>query len=153
MKPLPHDVDCVMYSEIECEIQNRAPNKDQTLILTGLWKNYLRTQDLFHIYLVDGEWVRTNLSVIFGHGGHGYVHEFIPHAEIWIDTHHWDGCACLNVPQDKSMSEEYKDSTILHEITEYSQMKMGKTFKQAHEQALEAEHQAGILQDSYMEKR
>ena len=150
MKPIPHDSFCSLWNEIELEIQKRASYKDKGFVLTGTWKNYLKTQEHFKIYLVNGEWVRTNLSSIFGHGGHGYVHEFIPHDELWIDTHHTD-CVCRNVSQDKKMSESYRESTIIHEITEYKKMQTGYTFSQAHDLALEAERQAGILEDPYAE--
>jgi hypothetical protein len=147
---IPIDDREITWAEIEASVASRAENKDSNFKLTGPWKTFRETNDGFHVYIVDGEWVRNNLSIIFGHGGHGYVHEFIPHDEIWIDPHHIE-CECENVREDRKMSESYIKSTILHEITEYKEMKKGKIFWEAHNIALEAERQAGFLSDPYTE--
>ena len=76
-------------SSLESDIQTVAKNKDKTFVLKGPWKKFVRRQDEFRIYAVNGTWVRRNLSVIFRHAGHGIVHEFIPHDEIWTETHHY----------------------------------------------------------------
>ncbi len=146
----PPDDREITWPEIEVNVQARAPQKDSGFVLSGLWKKYKEKNSGFKVFSVDGEWVRTNLSIIFGHGGHGFVHEFIPHNEIWIDTHH-DDCECLNVREDRKMSKPYTKSTILHEITEYNSMKEGKIFWEAHNIALEAERESGILEDPYTE--
>ncbi len=148
---IPKDQRNKLWSEIEDDVAKRAPKKDRKFKLEGKWKKFLRSQEGFRVYLVDGEWVRTNLSIIFGHGGHGFVHEFIPHNEIWVDNHHPVTCDCKNVRKDRKMSVPYTNSTILHEITEYNKMKKGMKYWPAHNIALEAERKAGILEDPYSE--
>jgi hypothetical protein len=136
-----------LWSELEAKIQARALNKDLDFILTGPWKNYLREQEGFKVYLVDGEWIRNNISVIFNHGGHGYVHEFIPLDEIWVGTSHHQECNCD--AKKVAVSKKYMESTIIHEITEYRLMANGMQYWQAHNIALDEERKAGFLADPY----
>jgi len=113
--------------------------------LTGRWKKFVRKQDGMNVYKVDGDWVRRNLSMIFGHGGHGNVHEFIPHGEIWIAIRHFKNCGCKNVRSNQKLSKAYFDSTALHEIAEYKEMSKGMIYWKAHQIALQKEKEAGIL--------
>jgi hypothetical protein len=138
-----------LWSEIESKIQVRAKNKDPGLVLEGPWKTYLRKQDGMIVYIVDGEWIRNNLSVIFGHGGHGYVHEFIPLEEIWVATSHFKECECNTKGP---TSNNYRESTIIHEIAEYKAMKRGINFWNAHQAALEEEKKSGLLKDPYIDE-
>ncbi|MFA5827799.1 MAG: hypothetical protein WC841_00350 [Candidatus Shapirobacteria bacterium] len=145
-----------IWAEFEADIQSRATQKDKKFILSGKWKKFIRFQDGFKVYAVDGTWIRNNISIMFGHGGHGYVHEFIPQNEIWIATHHpgdspKDLCGCKNVSDSKKVSQNFFDSTTLHEITEFREMKKGKSFKAAHHTALEKEIESGLLPDPYTE--
>ncbi|MFH1036782.1 MAG: hypothetical protein V1756_01790 [Patescibacteria group bacterium] len=140
-----------LWARLEMQIQGRAGKKDKKFILKGKWKKFLRKERKLKIFAVDGEWIRNNLSVIFGHGGHGYVHEFIPLDEIWIATHHFSGCGCKNVRRDKKASKEYFDSTTLHEITEFYEMKKKKTYWKAHQISLETEKKAGFLENPFIE--
>lgn len=139
----------VEYSELEADIQDRGKDKDEYFQLKGDWKKFVRRQDGFKIFAVDGKWVRDNLSIIFGHGGHGYVHEFIPLDEIWIATHHydenkWSKCGCNK--GNEPVSKDYFDSCIVHEIEEFNLMKDdGKPYWPAHQEALEAEEELGLL--------
>jgi hypothetical protein len=138
--------------EYEKEKRKRATQKDNTFILSGHWKKYIRDEDGFKVFAVDGEWVRNNLGIIFGAGGHGCVHEFIPLNEIWISTHHYDGCGCDNLKsKDQEVSNQYFESTVIHEITEFREMVAGMTFWEAHEIALEKEREIGILKDPHTE--
>jgi hypothetical protein len=86
--------------------------------------------------------------VIFNHGGHGFVHEFIPADEIWIATNHHDegknsSCGCGK--GNSKVSKEYFDSCVEHEIEEFKHMKKGKPYKPAHQKALDAEKNLGLL--------
>lgn len=115
-------------------------------------EKFVRKQDGIKIYAVDSTWIRNNLSVIFGHGGHGFVHEFIPLVEIWITTHHfhenkWNNCGCKNVKKNQKISKKYFDSCAIHEITEFYKMKKGKPFWTAHQTALDKEREIGLLPD------
>ena len=140
-----------LWSELELKIQKRAKNKDKNFVLHGKWKKFVRKQDSLNVYSVDGKWIRNNLSVIFGHGGHGYAHEFIPNNEIWINTHHPDDCRCKNVKKGRKMSKEYFDSAVIHEITEFKEMKGGRSYWRAHQIALRKEKEAGMLKNPYRE--
>lgn len=140
-----------LWAELELKIQKRGDKKDGRFILAGPWKKFIRKQDGFNIFAVDGEWIRNNLSIIFGHGGHGYVHEFIPLNEIWLATHHFEGCDCSNIKKGQKVSQRYFDSTAIHEITEFKEMKKGVTYWRAHQIALRKEIEVGILKNPHIE--
>jgi len=138
------DTRSVAWSEIENDVQNRAELKDKNFKLNGEWKKYVETRQGFKVYIVNGKWVRNNLSIIFGHGGHGYVHEFIPNDEIWISSHHYIGCDC-NLGNEK-ISKNYFISCVIHEITEHELMKNKNiSYWKAHQMALEKERQLGLI--------
>lgn len=134
-----------LWAKLELKIQRGAKNKDKNFRLTGKWKKFVGKQDGLNVYAVDGEWVRHNLSVIFGHGGHGYVHEFIPHNEIWISARHFKNCGCKGTKNNQKISRAYFKSTVLHEIVEYKEMKKGMNYWRAHQIALQKEKEAGLL--------
>jgi len=136
-----------LWADIEADIQSRAEKKDPDFQLSGNWKRFLRMQDGYWIYTVDGEWVRNNLSIIFGHGGHGRVHEFIPLDEIWVATHHFENCGCITRSATQKCSSEYFESTLLHEIVECEAMSRGATFWEAHNIAIQREEEVGLLED------
>jgi hypothetical protein len=138
------------WSDIEADIQERGEDKDEDFKLHGPWKKFVRNQDGLKVYAVDGKWIRDNLSVIFGHGGHMYVHEFIPEDEIWIVTHHWDEnphskCSC--VKGNKPVSQEYFDSCTVHEIEERKRMKEEEPYWKAHNESLDEERDLGLLKN------
>lgn len=134
-------------SELEAEIQHLAFGKDNTFTLSGEWKEYLCDFENYYVYSVDEEWVKTNLSVLFKHGGHGFVHEFIPHNEIWVCRNHH---ACCNTMKSTTpISDNFLQSLIIHEATEHKNMLKGMIFSEAHQLALQAEIDAGYLKDPY----
>jgi len=154
MAKLKKDNRRLSWSELELNIQRRAFKKDKNFSLQGKWKKYVRDQKGFEIYAVDGKWVRNNLCGYFGHGGHGFVHEFIPLREIWISTHHYcegnlrsEECGCTTRYKNQRVSREYFDSTAIHEIEEFMKMMAGKRYWQAHQIALQKEREAGLLKD------
>jgi hypothetical protein len=49
-----------------------------------LWKKL--TTSKIKVFIVDGETVRNQFNIDFTEGGHGYVYNFIPKDEIWIDN-------------------------------------------------------------------
>lgn len=146
-----------LWKCLEREIQSRGLKKDDKFVLNGKWKKFLRTKDGYKIYVVDGKWIRSNLSVCFSHGGHGFVHEFIPQNEIWIASHHYDEgpsmvtrCGCtLKKNKNKRISKNYLESTIIHELTETKLMRKGVSYYIAHETALNKEREIGLLKDPY----
>jgi hypothetical protein len=137
------------WPTIEKAIQERAVHKDKKLKLKGPWKKFIGKEEGFKIYAVDNSYVKTNLSVIFGHGGHGYVHEFIPRDEIWVSTHHYDTCRCKKISPLQKVSQNFFISTMIHEITEYKEMKRGRIYWQAHQLALQKEKEIGLLRSPF----
>jgi len=129
--------------DLEKDIQLRSEFKDTKFKLKGKWKKFLRKQARLKIYLVDGEWVRNNLSVIFGHGGHNFVHEFIPTDEIWISTYHiknkFYDCGCTKVKKTCKINSKFMEQTINHEIAEYNFIGLGNPYWKAHQVALKIE--------------
>lgn len=75
---------------------------------SNIKKKLIYIYDDSKIYLVDGEEVRNKIYVDFTMGGHGYVYDFIPKDEIWIEN--------LNSVFDKKC-------TIIHELIERHLMK------------------------------
>lgn len=87
-----------------------------------LRKEFLREKDGFKIYLVDGEAVRKD-HITFTMGGHGYVYDYIPKNEIWIDENLKDKPADM-------------EATIRHELFEIKKMRdEGLSYEEAHELA------------------
>ncbi|MBN1544229.1 hypothetical protein JW898_02075 [Candidatus Woesearchaeota archaeon] len=146
----------VLWARLEREIQSRGKNKDRSFRLSGRWKRFVRVQDGFKVYAVDGKWLRDNVCINFLHAGHGYVHEFIPLDEIWVSTHHYRdsrfvSCRCRNVRKDLKVSKPYFDSTVIHEITECRLMAEGTDYWTAHNIALKKEREIGLLEDPHSE--
>jgi hypothetical protein len=86
---------------------------------------YLKELDLglpvdFTIWLVDGKKVREHCNIDFTLGGHGYVYEFIPEDEIWIDD---------------DTAEDEILYVLMHEMHERSLMQEGTIYEDAHNQA------------------
>ena len=145
-----------LWQELEKEIYRRAKDKDFYLRLEGPLKIFVRKQGIYRIYAVNGMWIRNNLCVYFGHGGHHLVHEFIPKYELWISTHHYHEssasiaqCGCKTRTKNQKVSKACFESTIIHEREECELMKKGMPFWKAHQRANKKEKEAGFLQDPY----
>jgi hypothetical protein len=117
------------WRELEKAIQQFAEFKDKSFKL----------EEQHKVYEVDSNWVRANLSVVFGLGGHGLVHEFIPMDEIWVAKQHneWN-VEDFRVTRPLVKEEEF-DSIVLHEITEFKLMAKGLSFYNSHSKANDAE--------------
>lgn len=72
------------------------------------------------IWLVRGDQVRKQHDPNFIMGGHGYVYDYVPKNEVWIEE--------ALPPLDKAF-------TVLHELYELSLMREGMTYNPAHERA------------------
>ena len=154
MTKIPKDKRNGLWARLESEIQKRAKNKDASFKLSGKWKKFVRKESGYKVYAVDGLWVRNNLCCYFGHGGHGFVHEFIPNDEIWVSTHHYSEsklvfCGCHVHKKDQKASKNCFDSVAIHEIAECELMKKGKKFWPSHNVAVQKEKDAGLLPDPY----
>jgi len=148
---IPLDSRTYSESELETKIQATAQKKDPKFRLDGPWKEFREERNGMKIYAVDFDWVYSNLSVLFHHGGHGYVHEFIPMDEIWVSYNHHHSCKCKNIRDDNTVSEKYFESTIRHEMLEYALMKNGADYWSAHNIALKSEGKWKLLDDPYTE--
>jgi len=89
------------------------------------WKRFYKKvkvdSDEIKSFLVDGEYVRDELSIEFALGGHHYVYDFIPEDEIWLEpTEH---------------TRDIEDN-LAHECYERKLMKYDKlTYEEAHSKA------------------
>lgn len=107
--------------EIDASVRSRWNLKDKDLKIEGMKKDFVGEKDGFRIYEVDSDWLRNNIDVGFGTGGHGLVHVYIPLDEIWVDP-----------------STETKTSLILHEMLEFRIMKeKAWEYKEAHKKVNE----------------
>lgn len=70
------------------------------------------------IWLVDGPKIRQQIDIDFTMGGHGLRYLYVPLNEIWIDS---------VVENDNDLQP-----TIYHELTEFSLMKTGLSYNEAH---------------------
>jgi len=89
------------------------------------WKRYLFNIGGIKIFSVDGYYTRSNIYVDFVLGGHGYVYDFVPKDEIWIEQ-----------------LENSKDMifNLIHELYErYLMKKKDLSYEDAHEKAAKME--------------
>lgn len=102
------------------------------------WKRWFETLwDGTKIYIVDGPYIRDNMYVDFTMGGHGYVYDFIPKDEIWLEE--------MLIKEDDSFD-------LMHEIYEYTLMKYVKGFEKyekAHDASANVEK---VVRDSFTMK-
>jgi len=140
-----------IWKNEEAIIQKQAHKKDKNFFLSGPWKKFVRKQNGLKIYSVNTEWLRNNMLWWWGHGGHGYVLEFIPLDEIWISDVHPYYCKCKNLNKNRQISQRYFESTLHHEILERNLMKAGLIYWKAHQIALDMEKNLGLLKNPYIE--
>ncbi len=116
LKPVELTGNDYSINDIDSAVRSRWDRKDKDLEIVGLEKKFLGEKEDFRVYEVDNEWIKNNLDVSFGTGGHGLVHSYIPLDEIWV-----------------SPVVEKKWSIVLHEITEFKLMKeKAMKYKEAH---------------------
>lgn len=79
------------------------------------------------IFLVSGHLVREHFDFNFVFGGHGYVYDYVPKNEVWLD--------------DAMLTKERK-YVLIHELFELNLMKKGKKYDDAHDYACAPEKEA-----------
>jgi hypothetical protein len=141
---VPPDDRTLSWAELERWIAERASKRDPDYRPAGNWRTFLRKEGEFSVYTVNAEWVYNNLTVQFGHGGHGYVHECIPLDEIWVAKCHTGDCAYQEEEREahrigKEIDAHERDCIIVHEIAECLTMQRGDSFWVAHNKAMEVE--------------
>lgn len=88
-------------------------------------KGFIRNQDGFKIFWVDGELIRDTFDINFLMGGNGYAYNYVPKNEIWIEN---------------TMNHDDEEAIIVHEVTEALLMKnKGLSYEEAHKIATKAE--------------
>ena len=73
-----------------------------------------------HVWLVRGDQVRKQHDPNFIMGGHGYVYDYVPRDEVWVE---------------ESLPPLDRVFTLLHELYEVSLMREGMTYDPAHDRA------------------
>jgi hypothetical protein len=78
--------------------------------VVGMEQPYLGqvfSHEKLSIYVVDGPYVRRTYSMDFNVGGHGFVYDFIPKDEVWLDS---------------SVEERELQFSLVHELVERTMM-------------------------------
>ncbi len=81
-------------------------------------KRFLKTQDGFKIFLIDGERLRKK-HIEFTEGTNFMVQKYVPKNEIWID---------------ENLKSKPKDllAVVKHEVFEVIKMQKGMSYEKAH---------------------
>ena len=79
-----------------------------------LWK---KLESGLSVWIVSGRLVRSAFDIDFTAGGHDYVYEFVPEAEVWIDD---------------DIEETERGYVLLHELHERNRMAAGWPYSKAH---------------------
>jgi hypothetical protein len=77
------------------------------------------------IWIVNGQLVRDIFFLDFTEGGHGYVYDFVPKDEIWIDD---------------DLRKDERKFVLLHEVHERNLMKKGLSYFPAHRSSSRIEY-------------
>lgn len=115
--------------------------KDTLALLKKIHRTLLNKKtDKIKIWVINGEIVRDIYFIDFTEGGHGYVYNFVPKDEVWVD--------------DDLSPKEFK-FVLIHELYERYLMSLGNDYDSSHEKssALELKYRknpAGINK-KYME--
>ena len=118
-------------ADIEKAIASRWYRKDRELRINAPKRSIGRYAG-FECYVIDSEWVRDNLDVTFGTGGHGLVHTFIPLNEIWLDP-----------------IRESEWSLIFHEAVEFFFMlHQNMNYWEAHNKALDLQRSKVVSKEN-----
>jgi hypothetical protein len=86
----------------------------------ALHKVYLGTVDGIKCFSANGNWIKIYYSIAFVEGGNGWVYDFIPKEEAWVD---------------EKIAECCHNAILLHEIEEIFKMRDGWDYEKAHEYA------------------
>lgn len=122
-------------ADVEKAIASRWHRKDPEFYIGGLKRQSAGYFAGFSVLRVNSEWIRDNLDVTFGSGGHGLVHTFIPLTEIWIDD-----------------TEEAMAPLVLHEAVEFHHMlEEGLDYEPAHEKAEKAVQGSHVTEENLEE--
>jgi hypothetical protein len=90
---------------------------DPAKVHLELWE---QIQSNVTVWIVDGRLVRSAFDVDFTEGGHGFVYDFVPRNEVWIDN---------------DLQKTERPFILLHELHERNLMTKGWTYSDAHAEA------------------
>jgi len=121
--------------EVADKIEKKERNKDEFFkknhypIKTILKKIHLKLIKKYSkkikVWIVNGALVRDFFFIDFTEGGHGFVYDFVPKDEVWIE---------------EDLRRTERDFVLLHEIHERTLMKKGMKYEHAHNSASIIEH-------------
>ena len=77
------------------------------------------------VWIISGRLVRSAFDIDFTEGGHGYVYEFVPENEVWIDD---------------DIEEAERGYVLLHELHERNRMAKGIPYNKAHTESSRLEY-------------
>ena len=100
-------------SKLSIELK-RLPKDER---LEKIKKEELMTTGKVHVWLVNGEAVRTLFFLDFTEGGHDKVYPFVPDNEVWIDD---------------DLGEGERKFVLIHELYERWLMDRGRGYEEAH---------------------
>lgn len=89
---------------------------------------------IINVYVVSGEVVRDKYKTDFSQGGHGYVYDWIPKDEIWLEEEESDEFPAI-------LGHEYFEMMMMREL--------GMSYEDAHEEASKIEK---MLRDNRFSK-
>ena len=87
-----------------------------------LWR---KLESGLSVWIVNGRLVRSAFDIDFTEGGHGYVYEFVPENEVWIDN---------------DIEEAERGYVLLHELHERNRMASGWPYNKAHTESSRLEY-------------
>jgi D-alanine-D-alanine ligase len=99
------------------------------------WKREIgKLWDKTKILMIDGDFVRSHFSTDFTEGGHGFVYDYVPKDEIWVEA---------------MINKEDQEDNFVHECVEYIFMKyLDKEYETAHDMALKVESASRLVGDA-----
>jgi len=123
----------ILRALYECMLYDRGLAKDEVSsagkALDKNLRNKIPTEPIhvrklldfgdLHVWAVQGDQVRKQHDPNFIMGGHGYVYDYVPKDEVWIED--------ALPPRDKTF-------TLLHELYEIGLMREGRPYNSAHEE-------------------
>jgi len=80
-----HEAQLPYVSPDDCDGNRELPLPD-SIRLSGIYRQFLGTEDGLNIWIVDGEAIRQRIYPDFGFSGSDKEYYFIPKGEIWIEN-------------------------------------------------------------------
>jgi hypothetical protein len=121
LKAREHERSLSRVSPTDCDGLKQLSELPDSIVLTGIYRRYVRTENGIAIWIVDGLNVRRAIFPDFGFSGNDLAYRFIPSHEIWIDG---------------DISCEETEFSIASELAERNSMAHAEDYDRAYLQAL-----------------